>query len=532
MTEPRDGGAAQAPEVLATVRELFAALEASGVRHVHWKSNEHLRPALAGETDLDLLFDRRQDLAVRRVLAGCGFKPFRTPDPATYPGIEDHLAVDAATGRLVHCHAHFRLSLGERYLKGYRVPWEERFLATATVDPGTGVRVADPTLELVTLLLRSALKLRARDRVTALAGRPALPDDGRAEYEWLRARASEEQVSALGRELLGPAAAGQLAALVRSPPDRSDLRRLRRLARARLAEWRTWRRPAGLLARWTREARAARAALNRRTLSRAAPSRRFAPGGGILVAVLGADGSGKSTVVREVSERFARKVDVMRLYFGSGDGPVSLLRSPLRPAARFARSHGLARSGRPRGDRVDVEEPAHAAGTATEGAEASTSRRVPPPEPFLIRAGRIAWALSLAREKRARLATAWRARNRGLIVITDRYPQAQIAGFNDGPLLRDRAADGGRLLRRAARHEERAYRLAERQAPDLVIRLRVTPEVAVRRKPDMAPAEIERRDAAIGSLSWPPGTRVVDVDADRPLADVLRDVMASVWREI
>jgi thymidylate kinase len=117
-------------------------------------------------------------------------------------------------------------------------------------------------------------------------------------------------------------------------------------------------------------------------------------------------------------------------------------------------------------------------------------------------------------------------------VITDRFPQAQIAGFNDGPLLRDRAETGGSLLRRAARREERVYRLAERQAPDLVIRLRVTPEVAVRRKPEMSASEVERRDAAIGSLRWPSDTRVVDVDADRPLADVLRDTMVAIWREI
>ena len=142
------------------------------------------------------------------------------------------------------------------------------------------------------------------------------------------------------------------------------------------------------------------------------------------------------------------------------------------------------------------------------------------------------WALTLSREKRQRLEKAWRARNRGLIVVTDRYPQAQIPGFNDGPLLRARVKDPGRLLRHAATVEERAYLLAERQPPDLVVRLRVTPEVAVARKPDMTGAEIARRDAAIGSMSWGKGTRVVDVDASQPLEDVIREALVAIWGEI
>ncbi len=520
MTRPASGERAEVPTrpgELSVSRALVAALETSGARYVHWKSNEHLAPAMAGETDLDLLFDRRQYGLVRRVLADCGFRPFRTSDHAGYPGIEDHLAVDAEAGKLVHCHAHFLLSAGERYLKGYRIPWEERFLATARLDADTGVRVADPALELVTLLLRSAMKQRGRDRAAALAGRAAFRGGALAEYEWLRERAGADEVTSLARDLLGEDAARAVGRMLTSPPGSADLRRLRRAAGPTLDEWRTWRRPAALRARWAREVRAARSVLNRRTLSRTTPSRRVVPGGGIVVAFLGADGSGKSTVVREVSERLARKVDVLRLYFGSGDGPVSLLRSPLRPAARLARRRRLARSGRA-GDRAGGERPA--------------DPREAAPEPSLILAGRIAWALSLAREKRGRLAAAWRARNRGLIVVADRYPQAQIAGFNDGPLLGSRAAAGGRFLRWAAAREEGAYRLAERQAPDLVVRLRVSPAVAAARKPDMTLDEIARRDAAIGALAWPEGTRVVDVDADQPLDDVLRDVMVAVWREL
>jgi len=496
-------------KAVAAAVNLFPALDAAGARYVHWKSNEHLQPALAAETDLDILFDRSQYRLVRRVLDECGFKPFLTTARTGYPGIEDHLALDPDTGRLVHCHAHFLLSAGARYLKGHRIPWEERFLATAHEDPSTGVRIADPNLELLTLLIRAAMKLRTRDRLAPILGRQAFKGGTLREYEWLLERADREETVSLADELLGPDAARVVEKLLEHPPRDSDIRRLRRAARPIMDEWRTRRGGFPALQEvWVRELHAARTALNRRTLRRAKPGRRVAPGGGILVAFMGADGSGKSTVVEAVSDRLARKIDVLRLYMGSGDGPVSILRSPLKPLAKAVR-----RTRRP-GDGG--------------GAGSASIRRDSAP----ILAGRVLWALSLSREKRQRLEAAWRARNRGMIVVTDRYPQAQIPGFNDGPLLRARADSGGRLLQHAATVEERAYLLAERQAPDLVVRLRVTPEVAIARKPDMTLTEIARRDTAIGSMNWGEGTGVVDVDASQPLDEVIRKVLLAIWEEI
>lgn len=497
---------------VASAADLFPALRAAGARYVHWKSNEHLEAALAARTDLDILFDRSQYRLVLRVLDECGFKPFRTTDRTGYPGIEDHFALDPGTGLLVHCHAHFLLSAGARYLKGHRIPWEERFLATAVEDPATGVRIADPSLELVTLLVRAAMKLRTRDRLGALLGRSAFRGGMVREYEWLLERADRDRTVELAGELLGPDAARVVERTLAMPPRDSSLRRLRRAAAPTVREWRTRSGVSGLLEGWRRELHAIRTALERRSLRRTKPGRRVIPGGGILVAFMGADGSGKSTVVEAVSDRLARKVDVLRLYMGSGDGPVSLLRSPLKPLARAVR-----RTRKP--------------GSRGEGGDASGGR------PFRrdsapIFAGRVLWSLSLAREKRQRLEKAWRARNRGLIVVTDRYPQAQVPGFNDGPLLRARVENPGRIVRRAAALEERAYLLAERQPPDLVIRLRITPEVAVRRKPDMTEAEIIRRDDAIGSMTWGTDTRVVDVDAGQPLDDVVREVLLAIWEEV
>ena len=246
------------------------------------------------------------------------------------------------------------------------------------------------------------------------------------------------------------------------------------------------------------------AGVNRRLLSSAYPLRRTVPTGGVLVAFLGADGSGKSTHARATAVLLAAKLDVLLTYFGSGDGPTSLVRWPLRAAYVLAQRLGLLRSRR----------------------AASRPAAARPP------AARAPWALVLSFEKRRRLRAAWRARSLGMVVLADRYPQAQIGGFNDGPLLGAWASHSNALLRGLARWEAEPYRWAERYPPDLVIKLHVSPENALARKPDTGRAEVERRITAIRALAYGPQSVVVDVDADRPLTEVSGEVTRIVWSHI
>jgi len=54
----------------------------------------------------------------------------------------------------------------------------------------------------------------------------------------------------------------------------------------------------------------------------------------------------------------------------------------------------------------------------------------------------------------------------------------------------------------------------------------------VRRKTDGNVTEVKRRLGALQTLTYPFPTEVADVDADRPLAAVRRDVYRLVWDQI
>jgi hypothetical protein len=135
------------------------------------------------------------------------------------------------------------------------------------------------------------------------------------------------------------------------------------------------------------------------------------------------------------------------------------------------------------------------------------------------------WAAVVACEKRHKLLAARRGAARGLVIITDRYPQNEINGFNDGPLL-TRLTEVPQWLRRL---EMATYALVQRLPPDLVVKLDVLAETAARREPDMDPAIIRERVMDLQRLTFA-GARIVRIDAEQPLFHVIRTVKREIWR--
>ncbi|HEX6617024.1 MAG TPA: hypothetical protein VF046_12035, partial [Gemmatimonadales bacterium] len=200
--------------VLGILRELFERLHAEGIRYCHWKSNEHLDASLIGRTDVDVLVDRSAIVPLTRLLGDSGFKRFVVKPGLGYPGIEDYVGFDRDSGALTHLHVHYQLTLGEKFLKGHRLPWEELYLSTRVLDEDRGVFVADPHLELVVLVLRAAMKLRARDFVIEAAGKPYFRGGLAREFRWLASRVRPADAAELATRLAGARVGAEVPAMI------------------------------------------------------------------------------------------------------------------------------------------------------------------------------------------------------------------------------------------------------------------------------------------------------------------------------
>lgn len=486
---------AKAP-CLGEIAALLHLLHEADIQYCHWKSNEHLRASLRGDTDLDVLVARHEVQPLARVLAATRFKRCLTAPPRKYPAIESYMGLDEESGRLIHLHVHYQLTLGERYLKGYRVPWERLLLSRRVYSESEGLYVADPHLELLLLVIRAALKLRARDRLLSALGRPAIRPGLLQEFVWLAARVERHELAGLASTLVGERAAGVLESMVAAPPPTP-----RALARFRsglvppVDEYRTYLSFGANWRRWARE-----------LLLLSAPRLRL-PQGGLVIIFLGADGSGKSTLTREVHRWLSGNLDVASVYFGSGQGPVSLPRRALQRAAALFKQ---------------VAPSARASAQVKHRGEGASRLRT---------AGELLWVTSLAFERRRRAAQARRARNQGSIVLCDRFPQSQSAG-NDGPWLGHWLDHRSWVWRAGARAELAAVQYVERLRPVLAIKLGITREVALQRKPETPPTLLDARMRVLERLRFAEETRVVEIDATRRLEEVLLEVKREIWRSL
>jgi len=417
--------------------DLFQRLHAENLPYCQWKSNDHLAASLAGATDLDLLVQRQASLQLVRILSEQGFKQFVGTSGHGSPGIENYVGCDAATGRLAHLEIHYQLSLGEKFLKGYRLPWEELMLSTRQLDAEHGIYVADPHLELLMVVMRAVMKLRTRDFLLTALGRPYTARSALQSLPWLAARVQGERLLGLAERLVGPSAARILADMLAGPrPTLTQLLAFGRSVRPRLSEYRMYSPVEARLRRWIGEWRAVWGRLD--SLIRRGPRRsKHTLQGGLLVAFAGADGADKSSLTRAVAAWLSQEAAVIASYGGSAGG-VGARRSVLG-------------------------------------------------------------ALGLARTQRRRVVRARRARNRGLIVICDRWPQDQFADLNP---------------------------------PDLILRLNVSPAVALQRTPGTPVEQLRHQTETVRRLQYPAATCLVDIEADQSFEEVLLQVKLAVWDAI
>jgi thymidylate kinase len=506
----RQAPAKTAP-TLGVLRALFDRLHADGIRYCHWKSNEHVAASLVGDTDVDVLVDRRAIAALTHILLELNFKRFVVKPGLGYPGIEDYVGFDPATGVLTHVHVHYQLTLGEKFLKGHRLPWEELYLTTRVMEESQGLYHADPHLELVVLVLRAAMKLRARDFLIQAVGKPYFRGGLVREFRWLAMRVRPERVAELAAQLVGPRAGALFPGILAGgKPTLRQLMAVRRLARPSLREYRLYGGGEAMRHAWARELGLVWWKIRNWYLAAPTRSTRTLPQGGVLVAFLGADGAGKSTVLGEIASWLSREVAVVSTYGGNGKGSANWPR-------RLMESLGAVRR------RVvkAVRRRNPGAGGATTATSASGPASISP-----VRA---VWVLALARERCDRALEARRAKGRGLVVLSDRLSQSQFPGWNDGPRLHAWTEHHARWRREAARRERESFELAELCAPDLVLKLHITPELASRRKPETPREQVRTGVDLLRRLSYPSTTRVVDIDASRPLPEVLLQAKQAVW---
>lgn len=504
------------PDSIDTPLRVFKEFARESVVYCHWESNAELQEGLLGYKDLDVLVEKGCSRSLNNALIEAGFKRFQAVATNGFPAVEDYLGLDLETGMLCHLHLHHQIVMGEKHLKSYHLPWEQKVLATRVFDHKEKVYITDPNMEILLLLVSAALKLRIRDRIFYFFRKNYFSNAELSEFHWLQDRLDLDKVIANAEMLLPKKSIEPFKEIITtSQPTIHQITQFRKHTKPEMQLYRTYTAFGAGWRQYLRELVWIGRYINKKYLHTAVPLKRVNVKGGLLVAVLGCDGAGKSTQIKEIQKWLSWKVDVLPVYFGSGDGSSSLLRWPMKLAAKLLRNRT--------GIRAEKYQ------NVSNHHEDDASERRSGSRLGLI--AKVLWASALALEKRRKLRKANMARNRGMVVICDRYPQNQIMGFNDGPLLSGLLGHRSSILRAIARWEGRPYSLAEDYSPDIVIKLTITPDLAVERKKDMCIEESWRRVEAINNLQYGSETKVKVIDASKPLDEVLLEMKRCIWEE-
>jgi thymidylate kinase len=234
-------------------------------------------------------------------------------------------------------------------------------------------------------------------------------------------------------------------------------------------------------------------------------TRKFITAGGAIIAIVGADGSGKSTVVSELSSWLSKTFYTKRVHLGK----------PKRSLLSFF-VKGIAKAGKMLGV---VPSNQNASSAAVDG----KPRRFP--GYFWM-----FWHVLTANDRYRTYIKARRFATNGGLVISDRFPLPQVQSM-----------DGARLgwLKSTHAHHPQVHYLVEAEEkfyqqimpPEILIVLKVNPETAAQRRMDEDADSARRRAQEICDIDWQKTPAYV-IDANQPQDAVVAAIKDLVWSKL
>ncbi|HEX6433945.1 MAG TPA: nucleotidyltransferase family protein, partial [Gemmatimonadales bacterium] len=322
------------------LERLALALEREGIRYCQWKGHWSVHRWSRGYGDVDLLVDHAAQARFRTIVGQLGFKLAHPAGERQIPGVEHYFGTDPLVPRLLHIHVHYRLLLGEYWNLVYRVPLEDQILEQSV--PGKPFRVPSPTHTFLIFVFRMMLRQ---------VGRPFLSVHAR----WLGGIQVPLASLEAGSE------AGELARLFKhlSPIDLQFFNRCVRSLEGRAGRVERFVLPWQLHLKLRSHVRRPSVRsmvtagiekfLPPAISSRLADGRMHPSGGGLVLALIGCEGSGKSTCTRELLGWLGPEFPTLRAHLGSPPKSVLTLMAGAALRVQGSIDHWLRRSPQPGG---------------------------------------------------------------------------------------------------------------------------------------------------------------------------------------
>lgn len=471
--------------MLKIYRTLFDRLAFLNIGWCSWKNNHELGGALAGDSDLDFLIEPNNWRVVEEILLKLNFREFIQP-VAKYPFIHHFYGLDSS-GRYAHLHLYCKCVTGESQTKLYHIPIERELIRGREQFDNTNCYVLNKNDQLAVFLVRYFIKCGSFISLLRLFFDR---QDYKTELENLHVRSHLNYLSA-SLNILGIPLDQYFIILTTGGLKRKIFATLK-LKFALMP----FRRKSGismLIYRWQQ---GIHRILNKAILKRG----KRLPSGGRFICIVGSDGTGKSTLVSNLSDFFSEICEIRKIHFGRPPSTVFTL--PFNILLNIFKRYKSPK--------------------INDNFKKSKNKNT-----SLLMAIRY---LILACERRSLGTQVQRWLSSGLIVISDRYPSIDCGVMDSPRIICDK--NSSFFLKILNRMETRIYQTLP--IPDLLLRMNVACDVAVERNKlrskiaKESESEIRSRHEEFESLSYN-AYNIVEIDANMNLERVLMRAKQNIW---
>lgn len=497
--------------MLKVCNELFHKWN-NNVRYCHWKSNEHLVEGLDGITDLDVFVMPADKIVAESHLKECRFVKFRPQICNQYPLVDEWMGFDKETGRLIHVHLHYQIITGTKFCKEYIYPLDDIIINTRLLDEENQVYVTAPDLEIIILYTRIALKATNKKSIKT-------DKDQQKEIDYLKARVDCHVLKDLCDKLLGESSDNLYELISKGNLTQDEWYRVYKIAKKWLSVNKKYNSLHALWrAKYYRVKNKIVRVLNKR-YEMAIVNKKTLYNSNVSICFLGQDGSGKSTVSLDIERWLRWKIEAHRFYLGSGEHYSSLFKSLLNY-----------------GNKVNNSKPKNA--NAKSNKESNNTKITSTKKRSLKRRiGGIINSMNLviiAKRAYKEIVRADKYSTNGGIPLFDRFPQMQYSGINDGPKIRCKYLSNGEtsvIQKYLAKKEEYFLEQIQTHQPSLIIKLMLSPEESIRRKPFENLALVTKKHEIINNLQFE-NSEVHVIDATQEYESELLQIKRIIWNHI
>lgn len=501
--------------------KLFKAFELNNVLYLHFKSNTNLCDSFKGKGDFDVLVDKNEIRKVETLIIENNGKRHNPTRVGNYSGVDNWLVFDEISGVIYHLHLHYQLVTGKQFVKDYVIPWNNLLFETRIKDPEFGIYVTNPNVELLLLAFRNVLKAKFLDYFKKVIGNYRLDNSTRREWDDMYRKSSESKIKEFLINICPKDADDFSRILMKSNLSSSDFLFLHRTVRQVMKPYRRYGAFEAMFRTFLFQLDYRFTKYWNRKMDGQFIAKKISLQGGLIIAFVGVDGAGKSTVSNEISKWIGKKIECKRIYMGAGEESGMNLITAIKT---FLKS-------RPKNSKKKKP---------LKNADLTTKPLAPKinlfqhPCSFLSILLKMHMINRVQKKNYNRIKQIYRYKHNGGISVLDRWPQIEKENINDGPKVvgySDRLVDSW-FTRRSLRLEKKYLGIVKTIKPDIIFKLNISLDACMNRKEEHTSREyFENKIKELKELNFQ-NAKIIEINAEQPYEEEILLIKKVLWKFI